>query len=439
MICSFCMLTKFLQSATHFLSNPAHASRMVMVSFGTVGLMAAMYQVGNVQLLKSDALGAASAPAAGAASGAAASGGAAPAASSAATAQQAIADCRTGAIHAEELMTRMAASFGGPLPGAAKLLADNGATVGVRRGQLVQRVLDGYKNLKYCYDKNSSTPYHTYISMNSQASNGAPTLTGSDSMTASIDRDLTEKRALIDSTIGSAIDAANQTDAQTTLNSIANKGKTDSQSADYQSKMMQALIENSNTQIDMMATNSALLDKIANIQAFDHAGTAHSGMTFDKLADTGNWQQHIASQTGLGGGQEEHFAYSNTYFNQPVSANPGKKQAVIPPVRDGAQDAVQGALKGLYNSDTGEMKFRYGILNLVPEEALQPFLDGPFRKAVLAYSCAESGKNCEDPATGADGAAAKVPIINKEQISAMFCDLGSAGADPTNCFGVALP
>lgn len=435
--------TRLLAFAERMFSDPTHATRVVIASFATVGVMAAGVNSGGLasSLLSARLVEPVSSVE--------------EAQQIAAAAQANAASCSINQALAKQTLEGFENSFRGILPGAGKLLNEHVTTVAERKEKLILEVIARYASYKYCVTRDEirlAIGSGNFSQFNLSAYNKV-TL-GPKSNAASIDasdiinNDLRQTYTYVAGIVENAIAAAQSTDNQTEsrLASLGSQTNADLAARDLGIANSANAIGNIQTQVlgeiskilydhtELLADSSKLLDKIANIKGHEHAlpnptkghGDPKSEIDQKMKYDDFFFDQEIKADKARAGG----FATPNVgkQVETLIAPQAGLKAAAT--ATDAARAEADASVGAGSVSATKDPAFTYGLLNLVKSDDREKFLSTRLDAELKIYTATRMFVNPLTPGSG---------LMNNTQAIAMpdiqACNAIDNADGSGSCFG----
>lgn len=414
------MLHKVFAYFAHLAANPAQLMQVVGSGFAGTAVIVASLQLGNLAALRGDILNSETAAATAAAGAAAES-------------NEACQKAVTSGV-GDQLVTSLERSFAGVLPGAGKLIQAHRKEVNDRSAALTREVLIRYAAARWCAPREvfQNVPTENFgekvAPFAAQAIAGQKSAAGDSSGTSLLDvaakesagaQDMANRQREIEAIISSAIEAAIQADNQTSSTIATLAIRTNNQLSLLLSQQINASIEIGNIHSKILQANSNLLDKIANIKAFEHFGQGGSSKA--------------GYFSGLESGGSANFKYDGRFFEDTENARAaaGLNLNVIPTTRDGLTGSFEEANEMIKNN------LNFGLLNLFRPETRTAFLQNEFKSELVSYVAAKNLVDPLDPQGGLKNNLDKVAEIKIDQLPGFICSALDA-ADPAAapCFNI---
>jgi hypothetical protein len=343
-------------------------------------------------------------------------------------------------------------SFNGILPGAGNMLKEHSGMVTSRSEKLTLEVMKRYANLKFCISGEAYKTIHMggystilndldpYIQTRAWEKEGNQDNNGlyMSAVTAEYDfaeKDLAKTRAYIEKTIANAIQSAKESDQQTTATIASLSTETVNKLNDRSNSLLEIANEIGNIQTGVLGNHSLLLDKIAQLEAYQNAGPTTAKKPYflgeDTPPDQIKWRNSFKEDDGDGGETE----YEYMEIPDDVEPNTGWLVDLDLPEATGLKKVHDQTATEISGSASGN-RYAYGILNLVDAFTKADFLALGFKKAVLLYTAAQNNFDPYAPRAGFLSGAQDLPEPPAATVESQLCkSIDTPGA---NCFGVSI-
>lgn len=436
-------LVNFLHAATaRIFSDPAHATKVITTGFLIVGISTMTLDAANLSanLLRSSITDAATKKiVAEEQMHSAAAFGAAKA-------------CGVSASAADKLITNFQKSFSGVLPGFSDVLKSKSATVVERKAKLIDAILKRYMNYKYCiavseyeqYRDENQANLGTYLIAKYGTSTVLPSVAAKEDDL--IRTDFHAKQTFVTEVIESAIANTSSTDQQISdegtnlqnaetaaqLDKLTGLIKVSNAIDDKHTAMMASVAELLRTQTEIAQDSSILLDKIANIKAYEHRKDTEAVFASGWDDKYFNEKSESVANTARPAG----------YGEIPLP-NRGNEVVVTEVPEEGLASVFEatkidiertGAINVQDNNTTADAPFAFGLLTLVKPDDAREFLETEFQEAVLRYVAITNGKNPDKAGGGLSENKDAVPLPPDSVIEAQTCKALDNGG---TCFGIS--